>query len=73
MLVFKIENTNAAVKHVNYNVIIQSAGRNMPVLPQSVELAASETKVGDCDSNKELIADLKGVDNYQLKVMMVIN
>lgn len=73
MLVFKFENTNAAVKHVNYNAIIQSAGRNVPLLPQSVELGAGETKVGDCNSNKELIADLKGIDNYQLRVVMVIN
>lgn len=73
MLVFKFENTNAAIKHVNYNVIIQSAGRNVPLLPQSLELGPAETKTGDCDSNKELIADLKGIDNYQLRVVMVIN
>ena len=73
MLVFRFENTNTEVKHVNYNVIIQSAGRNIPLLPQSLELGAAETKTGDCDSGKELIADLKGSDNYQLRVMMVIN
>ncbi len=73
MLVFRFENANATVKHVNYNVIIQSAGRNIPLLPQSLELGANETKTGDCDSGKELIADLKGNDNYQLRVVMVIN
>ena len=47
MLVFKFENTNAALVHVNYNVIIQSVGRNVPLLPQSLELGAAETKTGD--------------------------
>ena len=73
MLVFRFENTNATLVHVNYNVIIQSLGRNVPLLPQSLELGAAETKTGDCDSGKELIADLKGNDDYQLKVVMVIN
>ena len=73
MLVFKFENTNAALVHVNYNVIIQSVGRNVPLLPQSLELGAAETKTGDCDSDKTLIADLKGLDNYQLRVVMVVN
>lgn len=73
MLVFKFENTNASARHINYNVIVKSEGRNMPLLPQSLELDASETKSGSCDSSKELIADLKDVTSYELKVTLIVN
>lgn len=73
LLIFKFENTNPIARRVNYNVIVMSEGRNMPLLPQSLELGASETKTGNCDADKELIADLRGITSYDLKVILVVN
>ncbi len=74
MLVFKLENTNASAKHVNYNVIIKSDSKNIPLLPQSLKLGPSETKTGDCDAvGKELITELGDITSYNLKVILVVN
>src|ERR1035437_5703841 len=73
MLFLKLENTNSAAKHVIYTIIIESPGRNMPLVPRSVELNATETKAGSCDSDKELTADIKNSTNPDLIVIMTVN
>ena len=73
MLFLKLENTNSLAKHVNYNIIIESPGHNMPLLPQAVELTAMETKMGSCDARKELTTDIKNITNLKLLVVMTVN
>ena len=71
-LVLKVENTNSDAKHVSYNIVIESPGHNMPLLPQSVELAAGETKSGSCTS-KDLSVDIKNITNPSLVVVLTVN
>ena len=73
MLLLKLENGNAEAKRINYNIIIESPGHNMPLRPQSLDLKASESKMGSCDTSRELTTDMKDIVNYQLKVVMTVN
>lgn len=73
MLFLKLENTNSTAKHVNYNIIIESPGHNMPLLPLAVQLNAMETKTGGCDAGKELTTDIKNITNLKLLVVMTVN
>lgn len=73
MMFFKLENTNSVASHVNYNIVIESTGHNMPLLPQFVELAANETKEGSCSANVQLTTDIKNITNPSLLVVMNVN
>jgi hypothetical protein len=72
-LFLKLENTTTSIKRVFYNIIIESPGNNLPVLPRSFEIKAFETKVADCNNNKELATDIFGITNVKLIVRMTVN
>jgi hypothetical protein len=73
MLFLKLENTNSAAKHVNYHVIVESEGHNMPLLPQTIELPAAETKSGSCDGERGLATDIRNISNPRLVVVLAVN
>lgn len=73
MLLLKLENTNQDEKHVNFSIVIESIGHNMPLRPQSFEMKGNETKQGDCDEYPELKTDLKDINNFKLVVVMRVN
>ena len=72
-LFLKFENTSTSVKHVNYTVIVESPGLNIPLLPQAVQLNANETKTGSCTSASNLKSDIKGITNPTLRVVLKVN
>ena len=72
-LFLKFENTSTSVKHVNYTVIVESPGLNIPLLPQAVQLNANETKTGSCTSPSNLKSDIKGITNPTLRVVLKVN
>ena len=73
MLVLKFENTNIESKHVNYSVVVRSTGHNIPLRPKSLELAASETKIGDCETEQDLTGDIKNITSFELQIVMAVN
>lgn len=73
MMFFKFENTNSVASHVSCNIVIESPGHNMPLLPQLIELAANETKEGSCSANVQLTTDVKNMSNPSLMVVMNVN
>lgn len=73
VLLLKFENTNAESKHVNYNIIIESPGHNMPLLPHFIDIAGNSVKEGSCSGNTELTTDIKNISQPSLKVVLVVN
>lgn len=73
MLFLKVENTNLEEKHVNYNIVVESPGHNMPLRPQTLELKGSETKTGSCEGSAELSVDIKDITTFNLVVVMRVN
>ncbi len=72
-LLLKFENLSADEKHLNYVIIVESPGSNIPLLPQFIVLKGNETKTGDCDSDANLKSSIQQITNPKLRVVLNVH
>ena len=70
VLFLKFENSNPNEARINYTLIIESPGHNLPTMPQAIVMKGNETRVGTCDSGIGLTTDIKEIKNPTLRVVL---